>query len=130
MQHRTVDEMLAAWDAGQTIWTISMGEFGPGYEQAIQVAAVEFARDNQLFQRTEDKDVDWVRFGEACDNTLKRIDQDLGGITDAMYGAAKQLAWWWCCDGGPEALIERAKKDSKDDRIIQCQRDFPKVRAS
>lgn len=130
LAHETVDEMLAAWDRGDTIWTIEMGGLGPGYEQAIQVAAVEFARESRAFQRTEDEKADWERFGEVCDAVLHRIDADLGGLTGAMYGAAKQIAWQWCCGGGPEAFLRKAREQGLEDRIIQCSKDFPKVRVS
>lgn len=38
-------EQLRRWDSGDPIWTIEMGGMGPGYEQAIQVLAIEIVRD-------------------------------------------------------------------------------------
>lgn len=36
--------LLAAWDAGQLVWTCRMADFGPGYEQAIQALGIEILR--------------------------------------------------------------------------------------
>ena len=41
----TAAEMVETWDTGELVWSISMGGLGPGYEQAIQVLAIELMRD-------------------------------------------------------------------------------------
>lgn len=38
-------EQLRQWDGGGAIWSIEIGGLGPGYEQAIQVLAIEIVRD-------------------------------------------------------------------------------------
>jgi hypothetical protein len=125
-----IDELLAAWDRGATIWTLDMGGMGPGYEQAIQVTAVEFARAGKDMPRTNDDQADYATFGALCDAALKKFDEQLGGITGAMYGAAKWLAWKWCFGGGPVALIEEAKKQGQGNRAIQCSSQGPRVPSS
>lgn len=126
MYHENVTEMLAAWDRGETIWSIEMGGFGPGYEQAIQVTAVEFARAGQSYQPTGDNDVDGKAWDKLCTEVLHRIDKAVGGLSGAMYGAASWLAWQWCHNGGPKKLIERAKeKDPDDSRSIQVSNSWP-----
>lgn len=121
-----VSALLAAWDKGETIWSIECGGFGPGYEQAIQIAAVEFARAGKDMPRTSDDKEDYAAFGKLCDAALKAIDDTLGGITGAMYGEAKWLAWQWCFNGGPERLVERAKEQGHADRVIQVSNRWPK----
>ena len=37
-------EWLERWDAGKPVWSVSMGGIGPGYEQALQIAAAETVR--------------------------------------------------------------------------------------
>ena len=50
----TAREQVERWDAGQSIWTLEMGGMGPGYEQAIQVLAIEITRDNLDVRRFHD----------------------------------------------------------------------------
>jgi hypothetical protein len=68
---------------------------------------------------------DYAKFGVICDDALRPIDKTLGGVTGAQYGAAKWLAWQWCFNGGPAALIARAKERGQEDRIIQASKHFP-----
>ena len=121
--HATAGELVEAWDRGETIWTLDMGGMGPGYEQAIQIAAVEFARANLGFTRTDDEKADTRRFEAACTETLHAIDEDLGGLSRAMFWAATWLAWQWVCNGGPQALIERSRANDQ----IQCSRWWPRA---
>jgi hypothetical protein len=127
-QIETVDQLLEAWDSGDTIWSIEMGGMGPGYEQAIQIAAVEFARGCKDLTGIKNDDKESTdRFRKTCDEVLKKIDNDLGGITGAMYGAACYLAYNWCFTGGPDALIRRYKEKGRDERIIQVSKSLPKI---
>lgn len=113
-------EQLRRWDAGETIWTIEMGGMGPGYEQAIQVCAIEIVRDN-LGKALPVDGSDEIRvFG---DSTLSRIDNVLGGLTGAMFGAARQLAYKWI-QIGPAKVLEHVPVD----RRIQCSNAFPVVK--
>lgn len=124
----TVDQLLAAWDAGQTIWSIELGGLGPGYEQAIQVAAVEFARACKDLQgiKLDDKD-STERFRACCDSRLHEIDGDIGGMSGAQVGASQWLAFQWCFNGGPEALQKRCKDKGDGERCIQVSRHWPKA---
>ena len=121
--------MLEQWDSGGSFFTIECGGLGPGYEQAIQVAAVEFARANQSepLVRTGDKKADWKAFDEKCTAVLKKLDEDFGGLSGAQFGAAKWLAWNWCYNGGIKALTDLAKKDGQEDRVIQVSHHWPKA---
>jgi hypothetical protein len=126
----TAKELLARWDSGQSIWSLEMGGLGPGYEQAIQVAAIEMAReglDVPLEGPKEGHDAIWE---EVCDRALKKHDEALGGLSGAMYGAAKWLSWKWVHGGGPAALADEAKKNQEPgekDRMIQVSKGFPQA---
>ena len=118
-------EQLRRWDAGETIWTLEMGGLGPGYEQAIQILAIEILRDNvgKPLPVTKEEQRTW---GDA---TISRIDYQLpdgsyscGGYSGAQVGAAKNLAYHWISEG-PAAVLEKAG----DDRRIQCSKFFPKA---
>jgi hypothetical protein len=113
------EELIEAWDKDEIITSIEMGGLGPGYEQAIQTVAVEFAR------ATKDVDPgDRGAFQRACHRVLETLDNDLRGITLGMFAAAEWLARKWRTVG-PEGLIEEAKKDGKEDRIVLVRRVFP-----
>jgi hypothetical protein len=84
----TAHEQVARWDEGRTIWSIEMGGLGPGYEQAIQVLAVEITRDNLDKELPGEENYrDWG------DDTVHRIDKQCGGFSGAQVGAAKQIAY-------------------------------------
>lgn len=127
MHHETITEMLKAWDDGETIWSVELGGLGPGYEQAIQVAAIEFARAGKDMPRTEDDEKDTHAFDVLCSKRLKALDDSLGGLSGAQYSAAKWLAWQWCFNGGPKRLQERARIEGKEDDTIQVSNTWPRV---
>lgn len=127
---KTVSEQVEAWDRGESVWSIALGGLGPGYEQAIQIAAIEFARAATGMDRTFDEERDMAELTRRCDEALKRFDDQIGGITGAMYGAAKWLAWQWCFEGGPAALVERARESGKGERVIQVSKRFPRAPSS
>lgn len=123
----TAADLLAKWDSGQSIWTIEMGGMGPGYEQAIQIAAVEMAReglDVPLEGPKEGHDAIWT---EVCHRALKKHDEALGGLSGAMYGAAKWLSWRWVHGGGPAKLIEDTEARGDRDRVMQVSKNFPRA---
>ena len=118
-------EQLRRWDAGDTIWSIEMGGLGPGYEQSIQILAIEIVRDN-LDKPLPDEGSAWSRWG---DETVTRIDKKLpdgtyscGGFSGAQVGAAKNLAFHWLKEG-PAKLLQGVS----DDRHIQVSKFWPRV---
>jgi hypothetical protein len=122
-----VESMLRAWDSGDTIWSIEMGGLGPGYEQAIQVAAVEFTRATKDMEGLKPNDQNSTdRFTKVCNEVLHKHDETLGGLSGAQFGAAKHLAWNWVVTG-PAELQARYKKAGKDDRTIQVSNAWPRV---
>lgn len=81
---KTVNELLKAWDQGQSIWSIELGGLGPGYEQAIQVTAVEVARELRKLKRTRSKREDWEAAKKIRDEVIHRIDRTVGGLSGAQ----------------------------------------------
>lgn len=129
----TCIELLERWDAGHSVWTVEMGGLGPGYEQAIQVLAIECLRELVA------KDFEWTgthkdgetteadkRDSDTCrallDPVVSRVDKWPGcGFSGAQVGAAMHLAAKfhrfgpiWVYDNAPE------------DRRIQVSKDWPR----
>lgn len=100
-------DLVRKWDADETIWSITLGGFGPGYEQAIHVAAVEFAREGLDVPIEGDRDR-FFREGwdEVCTHALERIRPWFTGLSGAQYGAAKWLAWQWVHGAGPAFVAD------------------------
>lgn len=117
-------EQLRRWDGGGTIWSIEMGGMGPGYEQAIQVLAIEIVRDEI------DKPVPTKPPKDWGDATITRVDvkqsdgtYSCGGFSGAQVGVAKQLAYKWLTIG-PAACIKQVEDQS---RHIQVSAFWPRV---
>lgn len=125
IHHETVDQMLEAWDKGETIWSLEMGGIGPGYEQALQIAAVEFSRAGKDYSPVGDNEKDAEAWRTLCGEVLSRINESLLGLSGAQYDAASWLAWQWCHKGGPRALMDRTKKKGDSERLIQVSSKFP-----
>lgn len=102
----TVDEALAAWDAGEAVQSVEMGGLSVGYELAIQCVAFEMLRalrDDPVLAQINAKAPDQgefpPQFGEMLDDIASRLDEKqpdgsykLGGLSGAQVGAAKSLA--------------------------------------
>lgn len=126
MNPETPEELLQRWDAGQTIWSLELGGLGPGYEQAIQVAAIEFMRlaVAEKFDAADPKELN-KRWSDLCDRALKPIDEKLGGLTGAQFGAAEWLAFKLYA--GPAEFERLVKRRGEDDRLIQVSRAWPEA---
>lgn len=126
----TAAEWLRRWDAGETVWTLEMGGFGPGYEQCIQIACAEVVRDMHAVPAPEDGDKEaWKAWGERADVALHRADKFPGmGMSGAQAGAAKSLAAA-LCKRGPEGFFAHIKETAPDRAkdMIQVSRDWPRA---
>lgn len=100
-------DLLARWDAGQGVWSISMGGFGPGYEQSLQIAAFEVLRHLLNGGKIE-----------AAENILPSIEYL--GLSGTQWGAARGLAMAFH-ERGPRKVHE----DYASDRHIQVSAYFP-----
>lgn len=98
--HPEAKALLERWDGGDTISTVEMGGLGPGYEQAIQLLAVEIVRDNITAAVPKEAPTDW---GET---TLRRLEEAEKngrakhmGFSGAQFGGARNLAYAWLTRG-------------------------------
>ena len=117
---KTVDDALAAWDAGDIIFTVEMGGLGPGYEQAIQVLVMELLRDMRGKPLPTTNDEAW-KWG---DPVVNRLDA-LHGFSGAQVGAAKSLAIRMLRDGYAQTLDSAKSHDPA--RLIQVSGKFPSL---
>jgi len=122
----TAAEQLSRWDAGHAVWSIEMGGLGPGYEQAIQVLAIEIIRDEISNPLPVDE------FGNWGDATVSRIDTKdesgkfrCGGFSGAQVGAAKQIAYRFIKDGPAKSLASLTGEN--ESRKIQVSNFWPRV---
>lgn len=114
-------EILEKWDNGQTVWSIEMGGLGPGYEQALQIAAVEALRCLDEYADAGNV-VEEEKIEEITDPGLLRVD----GLSGAQAGAARWLAWKWFMLG-EEGLKEKAREHDDEDRLIQVSNTWPQA---
>lgn len=118
-------DWLARWDAGKSIWSVSMGGLGPGYEQCIQVLAVEVVRhwlttgETWWNEDEESNQAKWKEVRKGVDAVVSRMDEQFG-FSGAQVGAAINLA------GHIYRKGPRCVKELEDGRRIQVSRDFPK----
>lgn len=114
---------VSRWDAGTAIWSIEMGGFGPGYEQALQIATVEIVR--YLIEQKPDPE-SWKgkaarEFAQAIqDPMLKRLKSL--GLSGAQYRAALNLAIAIYRDGPI-----KVHKTCPEDRHIQVSNRWPRL---
>lgn len=124
-----IADWLARWDRGDTVWSISMGGLGPGYEQCIQIIAAEMVRwlvrSAPAPSLWDDRDARKAALDqmEVAIDALPLI-QNLGCSGGAM-GAALNLA---IClyRQGPRAVMNDTRVK---DRHIQVSRVFPGMAA-
>jgi len=113
----TAKELLAIWDAGESIFTVEMGGLGPGYEQCIHILVMEIIRD-EADNQVPDKE--WGSWGEKA---ISRVDRQLH-LSGAQVGAARYLASQLIAKG-PALLYHELKMVEQDSRLIQVSKDFP-----
>lgn len=115
---KDAEEWLKRWDQGGNVWSIEMGGLGPGYEQALQIVAVEVVR--WLLQNKPDLTEQW----RATDNRLWEAigpKIDYLGITGAQWGVAVWLAMQLYQKGPCEIMLD----ENLSERKIQIMKDFP-----
>lgn len=122
-------DWVSRWDAGKTIWSISMGGIGPGYEQAIQVAAVEMVRAMLADGRTwwegdGDNEQAWRTVRDSVDHATRGILEPIG-LSGAQFSQAMHLAAH-IYRKGPIVVMHDPQVES---RRIQVSRSFPAIAA-
>jgi hypothetical protein len=122
----SVDEALAAWDAGDEVETVEMGALGAGYEMAIQCVAFELMRalrDDPALAKinaeTADNETFPPEFDELLDHHLYALEERQPmGLSGAQAGAGKSIAvnftrhgWQNARDTVPDRMIFTRKQD-------------------
>ena len=116
-------DWLRRWDAGDSVWSIEMGGFGPGYEQAIQITAAEVLR--WMLENKPDLDSEWAKYNGEMGKVVGKLTEPLG-LSGAQWGAAVSLAALLYKDG-PRGLMAEPQLN---DRHIQVQKNFPQLPAT
>jgi hypothetical protein len=124
MYGKDAAEWLRRWDAGQSVWSITMGGFGPGYEQAIQITVAEVLRKLLEMQFTFDVPEDKVKaqweIVEAWSPEHPKIKEM--SLSGAQWGAACNLAALLYRRGPIGVMTDARVKD----RHIQVSKNFPR----
>lgn len=122
-------DWLRRWDRGDSVWSISMGGFGPGYEQALQIAAAEVLRifldkkyDHTLWVTKDTEANTWKRDRDEFEKIAMPV-LDKIGLSGAQWGAACSLAAKLYMLG-PIAIMA---DESIQDRHIQISKNFPSL---
>lgn len=122
---RDAADVLARWDRGDSVWSVEMGGIGPGYEQAIQVAAFEILRhfvthgyDVNLW---DDKEVTH-KISEEMQSRVMPLLEPLG-LSGSQWGAAQNIA---SClyRHGPRKALNMVEKE----RRILVSKNFPRLK--
>lgn len=118
-------DWLKRWDEGKSVWTISMGGLGPGYEQCIHITCAEILRvmlDKRYdVEKWADKD-EWRKVRDEIDDLVMKVPcvEELG-LSGAQWGAAMNVAAFLYRQG-PRAVM---KDERVKDRHIQVSKIFP-----
>lgn len=122
----TAADLVADWDDGHVIESLSMGSLGPGDEQTTQLLAIEMVRDN-LTAAPPTTEAEFSAFG---DSTLDRLAPSLGLLRMSQIVSAKSLASRWLRDGYG-AIRDGWRKDPElRQRIILVSNFWPNAAAN
>lgn len=110
-------EWLRRWDAGDGVWTITMGGLSAGYDQAINLIAAEFVRALVKLAPEPGEFTDELRtqVSEECAQAASTL-----GLSGAQHGAALGMAWRLYSLGPVKAI-----GSAPDDRRIQASKGYP-----
>jgi hypothetical protein len=127
-KNATNEDALAAWDAGDSVWSVELGGLGPGYEQCIQLMGFETLRamlanppaDWAAF--TDDKDA-WKAYREMIE-ALPEVKAAIAALqpSGAQFGAAMNIASVFARKGYAAGLAM-----AESDRHIQVRKSFPSL---
>lgn len=116
---QSLEEAIEWWDSGKSLFSVEMGGLGPGYEQALQIAAMELIRE------FKNHVIDWKN-----EEKVKQFNQEINDyhngiitklrLSGAQFGAAKSILCVFLRNGW-EKGIEMAPED----RRIQISKNFP-----
>lgn len=124
-EKRSALEAVAVFDRGEILSTVEMGGLGPGYEQCIQIGAIELIRKmaEKTLPDVEGEETEATRkaWDGWADPELHEVDREQHlQLSGAQAGAIKSLAYRALRDGW-DAMVESAPAD----RRIQFSKHFP-----
>lgn len=115
----TIEEYIKSYDEGKGVPSIVLGGLSEGYEFAIQKGAIEVLRSAiESNYSLEEDDEEKTKFKKICNDKINEIDDELGGLSGAMFGALQWLAYYWY-KNGIDCLIDETNKRGETDRIIE-----------
>lgn len=122
----TDDEVIAAWDAGRPIWSVSMGGMGAGHEQCIQIVGFEMWRamrdaPPESWDKFDDDRDAWKSYMDQIEKapTVNAAIEKLGP-SGAQFTAAMNLASVFARNGYAKGIAK-----APADRHIQCSKNSP-----
>lgn len=115
---KTIDDLVKRWDDNESIFTISLGGIGPGYEQCIQNLLFEIVKGLREKKYNPDNDKDFEQYKIDADVIVSRLDKEFH-FSGAQVGAAKQMAWQFLAYGYREMMTK-----CPGDRLIQVRKRF------
>lgn len=122
----TIEAALAAWDAGDGVFSVEMGGIGPGYEMSIQGLAFELLRAFNGKVPPIDRqwsDAEVLQLNKDMNAIASRLDgEPWAGFSGAQVGAAKSLVVKILRTGSYSAAL---RDPAFKDRLIQvCRKDL------
>lgn len=115
----TVKDLVQTWDHDGVVQSVEMGGIGPGYEQVIQIIAMELLRDYAGKTLPDEEDNDgWSEWGESTLTRLEYLHPSGAQVASAMNLAARILRI------GYGAAIEEIKAIDST-RLIFVSKHFP-----
>lgn len=120
----TAQEWLDRWDAGRSVWSVTMGGLGPGYEQAIQIAAAEVLRrliEIKFDYTLSPEDLQDVFSTDVEQWFFEDPKMKAMGLSGAQWNAATNLACSIHRRGPVAALSDEVIRH----RLIQVSKNFP-----
>ena len=120
----SVEEMIERWDNNESIWSVDMGGMGPGYEQALQIAALEILRHLIAAKYDAEEWTDKSKAERDRDLIEKAVTPTVSylRLSGAQWGAAMNIASVFYMHGPTKAL-----EMADEDRRIQVSKTFPKA---
>ena len=128
-ENTTNEDVLKAWDTGDSVWSCELGGIGPGYEQCIQLMGFEMLRamlanpiDWEAMSGDEHKAerqayYDKIEAAPGVKAAIEKLQP-----SGAQHGAAMNIASVFARNGYAKGMDMVPK-----DRRIQVRKNFPSL---
>lgn len=120
-QFPPLDEAVARWKAGHTVWSAELGGIGPGYEQCIQILLWEtLAAWGDRSLPLPEKEGEYPKeYSDFVDQMVTNLNL---GFSGAQVGAAKSTAYQFLRYGYRHMMGKLEKE-----RHILVEKHFPSM---